>query len=89
MKEKIVPPQLADDLNKEISTDEILEAIQSIRNGKSASSDMISNEMLKYAVPILLKPIKKLFNYIFGTGQFPKIWNESFLLLVHKKGENK
>jgi hypothetical protein len=43
--------------------------------------------MLKYAVPILLKPIKKLFNYIFGTGQFPKIWNESFLVLLHKKGE--
>ena len=58
MKGKIVPPQLVDDLNKEISTDEILEAIQSIRNGKSAFSDMISNEMLKYAIPILLKPIK-------------------------------
>ena len=43
--------------------------------------------MLKYAVPILLKPIKKLFNYIFGTGQFTKIWNESFLVLLHKKGE--
>jgi hypothetical protein len=84
MKGKIVPPQLVDDLNKEISTDEILEAIQSIRN---AFSDMISNEMLKYAIPILLKPIKKLFNYIIETGQFPKIWNESFLVLLHKKGE--
>ena len=35
------------DLNNEISTDEIIEAIRSIRNGKIASTDLISNEMLK------------------------------------------
>jgi hypothetical protein len=37
------------------------EAIRSIRNGKTASTDLISNEMLKNAVPILIKPLQKLF----------------------------
>jgi hypothetical protein len=39
------------DLNNEISTDEIIETIRSIRNGKTASTDVISNEMLQNAVP--------------------------------------
>ena len=44
---------------KEIKEEEILKAIRSLRNGKSSSSDMISNEMLKNAIPVLLKPLKK------------------------------
>jgi hypothetical protein len=48
------------------------EAIRSIRNGKTASTDLISNEMLKNAVPILIKPLQKLFNLIFKNGTFPK-----------------
>ena len=75
------------DLNNETSTDEIIEAIRSIRNGKTVSTDLISNEMLKNAVPILIKPLQKLFNLILKNGTFPKIWNESFLVLLHKKGD--
>jgi hypothetical protein len=70
------------DLNNEISTDEIIKAIRSIRNGKTASTYLISNEMLKNAVPILIKPLQKLFNLIFKNGTFPKI-----LVLLHKKGD--
>jgi hypothetical protein len=43
--------------------------------------------MLKNAVPILIKPLQKLFNLIFKNGTFPKTWNESFLVLLHKKGD--
>jgi hypothetical protein len=59
------------DLNNEISTDEIIEAIRSIRNGKTASTDLISNEMLKDAVPILIKPLQRLQSYI-QKWDFPK-----------------
>jgi hypothetical protein len=75
------------DLNNEISTDEIIEDIISIRNGKAASTYLISNEMLKDVVPIFIKPLQKLFNLIFKNGTFPKMWNESFLVLLHKKGD--
>lgn len=74
-------------LNSEITCDEILSAIKSVKNGKSTSADMISNEMLKNATSTLLKPLHKLFNMIFNSGQFPVAWNESFLVLLHKKGE--
>jgi hypothetical protein len=51
--------------------DEILKAVHSLKNGKSASADLISNEMLKKAVPVLIKPLHKLFNFIFTNEKFP------------------
>ena len=79
--------QILDEPNNEITVDEILKAVYSLKNGKSASADLISNEMLKKAVPVLIKPLHKLFNFIFTNEKFPKIWNESFLVLIHKKGD--
>jgi len=57
-----------------------------LRNGKSASSDLISNEMLKNGLSAIIKPLYKLFNFIFSSGNFPRSWNESFIVLLHKKG---
>ena len=37
-------------------------------------------------MPLLLEPLTKLFNLIFMKGTFPKAWNESFIVLIHKKG---
>jgi hypothetical protein len=51
--------QILDEPNNEITVDEILKAIYSLKNGKSASADLISNEMLKKAVAVLLKPLHK------------------------------
>ncbi|CAG2203393.1 unnamed protein product [Mytilus edulis] len=74
-------------LSSEITIEEIVTDIRLIKNGKSTSADMISNEMLKNAIPILVKPLHKLFNSIFESGQFPRIWNESLLVLLHTKGD--
>ena len=51
--------QILDEPNNEITVDEILKAIYSLKNDKSASADLISNEMLKKAVAVLLKPLHK------------------------------
>jgi hypothetical protein len=48
--------------------------------------DSVSNEMIKYGMPLLLEPLTKLFNLIFMKGTFPKAWNESFITLIHIKG---
>ena len=37
-------------------------------------------------MPLLLEPLTKLFNLILMKGTFPKAWNESFITLIHKKG---
>lgn len=75
------------EFDEDITLDEIKKAICCLRNGKSSSSDMISNEMIKNAVPSLLKPLHKLFNLVLKSGSFPKLWNESYLVLIHKKGD--
>ena len=74
-------------LNNSIKVDEILKAVKSLKNGKSAGADCISNEMIKNGIPVLLEPLCKLFNFIFQKGTFPKIWNESYISLIHKKGD--
>lgn len=72
--------------NNEITCEEMIKAIKLLKNGKSASSDLISNEMLKNSTTALIKPLCKLFNLIFSHGIFPKSWNENYLVLLHKKG---
>ena len=74
-------------LNNLINTKEILKAVKTLKNGKSAGIDCISNEMIKSGIQVLLNPLCKLFNLVFQTGNFPKIWNESFISLIHKKGD--
>jgi hypothetical protein len=75
-----------DEFNVPIKSDEILKVIKTLKNGKSAAIDSVSNEMIKYGMPLLLEPLTKLFNLIFMKGTFPKAWNESFITLIHKKG---
>ena len=47
LQENVSSSSLTHDLNKPISTEEIPNAIKSLHSGKSTSTDMISNEMLK------------------------------------------
>jgi hypothetical protein len=61
-----------DEFNVPIKSDEILKAIKTLKNGKSATIDSVSYEMIKYGMPLLLEPLTKRFNLIFT--------------LIHKKG---
>ena len=74
------------ELNKEIDTTEIMKAIKILKYGKSASGDDITNEMLKHGSSVFINALKKLFNHIFNDGKFPSCWNESYIVLLHKKG---
>ena len=71
-------------LNGPILEKEIIKAVRGLKNGKACASDLIANEMIKYGMPVLLKPLHKLFNFVFDS--FSKTWNESFISLLHKKG---
>ena len=74
-------------LNNEISKEEILKAVKTLKNGKAAGTDFISNEMIKSGIPILVNPLHKLFNLVFQSGTFPEIWNISYISLIYKKGD--
>lgn len=79
--------QILDESNNEITVDEILKADHSLKNGKSASADLISNEILKKAVPVLLKPLQNYSISFSLTGIFQKFGTSVFLVLIHKKGD--
>ena len=42
--------------------------------------------MLKNAIPSILDPLTKPFKFIYKKRNYPKIWSESILVPLHKKG---
>ena len=56
------------------------------KNGKSAFTDGIINEVLKYSICKISPLIRKLFTQIESSSVFPTAWKSSFLVPLHKKG---
>ena len=71
-------------LNSSITLSEISDSIKSLKNGKSSSSDLVCNEMLKNLCSNGLAVLQNLFNKCFDTGSYP--WNNSIISPLHKKG---
>ena len=71
-------------LNKQISLDEIADALKTFKNGKSASEDMICNEILKSLSEANLMLLCKVFNQCLSSCTYP--WNNSIISPLHKKG---
>ena len=76
-----------DELDYEISTDEVLKAIKALKGKKSPGIDCIRNEMLKSGATVLAPSLAKLCHFIFATGTFPTSWSLSTLTVIHKKGD--
>ena len=81
----VLESKFADDLNKEISVDEISSCIKKCKNNKSVSRDLISNEMLKSSGNQMILLLQKLFNSCLKEGIYP--WNCSITTPLHKKGD--
>ena len=71
-------------LNKEITLEEINEAIKKLKNGKAIGEDKILNEFLKSSRSPLLKVVNKLFNSCLDQGIYP--WNTNLVNPLFKKG---
>ena len=76
-----------DELNREITIEELRLAIGQLKNGKSAGPDAILNEFIKFGSERVLTYIHKLFNTIFECGYFPTRWSEGFIVPIHKKDD--
>ena len=57
--------------NAEITDEEILKAVKSLKLGKSAGLDGVMPEMLVYGIEYILQMITRFFNRLFKTGDFP------------------
>ena len=75
------------ELNFRINSEEIHNAVKSLKLNKAAGVDGIINEMFKAGISSLINPLMKLFNAILSNGHFPKNWQENSLTPLLKKGD--
>lgn len=84
----------AEDLNKPLSTREIFEAINKMRNGAACDLDGLTAECLKHAyfmevdgtkTYVLLHQCYDLISHVFNTGDWPTQWVCNTLTPIFKK----
>ena len=74
------------EMDMQISHEEILNAIRSLKSNKSCGIDDILNEYFLKAADILIEPLYILFNKILESRSFPAKWATGLVVPLHKKG---
>ena len=72
--------------DRPITREEVLLAIQRLKNGKAAGPDGIIGELLKHAGHLAVYFLVKFFNVLFDRGRYPDSWTESIIVPLFKKG---
>lgn len=80
---------LNENLNSEISKEEILKCVKSLKNDKACADDFIINEYIKSTCNQLLDIYVKLFNIIFKCGLIPESWILGTIKPFYKNKGNK
>ncbi len=75
------------ELNKQITVQEVMKVIRSLKNGKAAGPDRILNEMIKGASSSFHLLLTKFYNKILNGGQYPQSWKRSIISTIYKKGD--
>ena len=61
--------------------------VKQLKNNKASGHDSISNEMSKFADPIILPFLTILFNEIIETKEYPDVWSIAIVTPALKSGE--
>ena len=77
---------LSTEFDQPFTKDKLKKVIHNLKNNKSSSFDLISNEMLKAAFPNISESLLLIFNTILESNFFPKIWKLDILGPLHKSG---
>ena len=75
------------ELDREISGEEIQNAISSMKNNKSPGPDGIPIEFFSNNLGFWLPILHRLFNYIYDTGTYPDEWAEGIIIPIFKNGD--
>lgn len=75
------------ELDFKITDKEINDAIASLPNNKSAGPDLVINEMIKCARPLILCILNKIFNKILLSGKYPSVWAKGRIISILKSGD--
>ena len=73
--------------NSEITNEEILKSVKSLKSGKSAGMNGITPEFFIHGGESILVILNRLFNRIFSSGEYPTSWASSIIVPIHKKGD--
>lgn len=73
--------------NSEITDEDILKSINSMKCGKSAGIDELVPEFFLISINYILLIINRLFNRIFDAAEFPSPWCYSVIVTLFKKGD--
>ena len=69
----------------EITVEETLKAIDSLKPTMSAGPDRISNRLIKGLKFNICNPFTKVANISLETGTFPSLWKQGNVIPIHKK----
>jgi len=72
-------------LTQPITTDEVINTINQLPNGKACGPTGISYEMIKHAGPTCIHAITALFNHCLNSNQIPKQWKHSRIYPIPKR----
>ena len=72
--------------DRPITPEEVLLAIQRLKNGKAASPDGIFGELLKHAGHLAVDFLVTFFDVLFDRGRYPDSWTESIIVPLFKNG---
>ena len=72
-----------DDLENNISADEVCKCIKKLKNNKSCGYDGILNEFLKTSSKLLIA-VTTLFNIVLQTGKIPHAWSIGYISAIYK-----
>lgn len=79
--------QNVEELDMNISLDEVIKAAKSLKRNKAVGSDFIMNEYLIDSIDIIGSHLCDIFNAILNSGFFPEKWMEGVIVPLHKKGD--
>ena len=79
---------LNEEINTEITEQEIITAVKSLKNNKAPGTDDIINEQIKSTITIMLPTYVKLFNIVFNTGIIPESWTDGIIKPIYKNKGN-
>ena len=75
-----------DFINRNITVEEVIAAIDYLKNNKSAGIDCIPSEFLKVAKDEISEDLTRIFNYFLETREFPTDWAVGLRSAIHKSG---
>ena len=84
---KMEPIKLPEEREPPILREEIVKAIQKLRNGRAPGADMVTGEMLKVTGEIGIDILHDICRDIWNSGTWPSDWTSSVYIPIHKKGK--